>query len=573
MYRENLEIWLESPYIDDEIKEELRSIEKIDNEVEDRFYKDLEFGTGGMRGKIGAGTNRINVHTVSKATQGISNYLHNKYSGDDISVAIAYDSRHMSVEFAKNAASVFAANGINVYLFESLRPTPELSYAVRYFKCKAGVVITASHNPPEYNGYKVYDEDGGQVTKDADFIIKYIKEVELKDIKSSKFENNDYIKLIGDEVDTSYINEIKKLCLRLEIDKKLKIVYTPLHGTGNEPIRRVLEEIGYGNITIVHEQEAPDPGFSTVKSPNPEDISSFDIAIKRAHEVNGDIIIGTDPDCDRVGLVVKNHDNEYIALNGNQTGALLLNYILSTLKEKNKIPINGAIIKTIVTSEIGREIASKYGVATFDTLTGFKYIAELMKSFEDKQDYKFLFGYEESYGYLAGTFVRDKDAVIASMLICEMAAYYKTKNKLLIDILNEIYEEYGYFKEETLSLSFTGVTGQNKMKAIMEHFRENKLNTLADKNIPLIYDYKMGITSNLVNGQTEKINYPKSDVLKFCFDDGSWVVLRPSGTEPKLKVYFSIKEVTENKSVESLEKVKIEIVNLIDRIPCTNFSG
>lgn len=572
MYRENLEIWLESPYVDDKIKEELKTIEKIESEVEDRFYKDLEFGTGGMRGKIGAGTNRINIHTVSKATQGISNYLNNKYAGE-IKVAIAYDSRHMSEEFAKNTAAVFAANGIKSYLFESLRPTPELSYAVRYFKCKAGVVITASHNPPEYNGYKVYDEDGGQVTHDADLIIKYINEINLKDIKVSKYENNELIEVIGDEVDTSYIEEIKKLSMRSDVDNNINVVYTPLHGTGNMPIRRILKETGYKNVTVVKEQENPDPDFSTVKSPNPEEMSSFDIAIKWAHKVNGDIIIGTDPDCDRVGLVVKNHDNEYIALNGNQTGALLLNYILSTLKEKNNIPPCGALIKTIVTSEIGREIASKYKIATFDTLTGFKYIAEMMKSFEQKQDYSFIFGYEESYGYLAGTFVRDKDAVIASMLICEMAAYYKTKNKMLIDVLHEIYEEYGYYKEETLSLSFAGVTGQNKMKAIMEHFREHKLNSIADKSIPVIYDYKLGIASNLVNGVTEKINYPKSDVLKFCFEDGSWVVLRPSGTEPKLKVYFSIKGDTENKSVESLDKIKHEIGNIIDRILFNNFSG
>ena len=573
MFREKFEMWLESPYVDEKIKEELKSIEKIDSEVEDRFYKELEFGTGGMRGKIGAGTNRMNIHTVAKATQGISNYLHNKYTSNDISVAIAYDSRYMSIEFAENTASVFAANDIKVYLFESLRPTPELSYAVRYFNCKAGVVITASHNPPEYNGYKVYDEHGGQVTKDADIIIENINQVKLKDIKYSQCGQNNNIKLIGDEVDTSYINEIKKLSLRTNVDKSLNIVYTPLHGTGNKPIRRVLEEIGYENITIVHEQENPDPNFSTVKSPNPEEISSFEIAIKRAHEVSGDIIIGTDPDCDRVGLVVKNNSGEYIALNGNQTGALLLNYILSTLKEKNEIPVNGALIKTIVTSEIGREIATKYGVVTFDTLTGFKYIAELMKEFEEKQDYQFIFGYEESYGYLIGTFVRDKDAVIASMLICEMASYYKTKNKTLIDILDEIYNEYGYFKEETISLSFSGVTGQNKMKVIMEYFRENKPSSLAGKNIPFVYDYKMGIASNLVNGRIEKINYPKSDVLKFCFEDGSWLVLRPSGTEPKLKVYFSIEEITESKAVETLGKVKDEIESIIDRIQCSNLSG
>ena len=573
MYRENFEIWLESQYIDGKIKEELRAIEKIESEIEDRFYKDLEFGTGGMRGKIGAGTNRMNVHTVTKATQGISNYLNNKYTDDDISVAIAYDSRHMSMEFAKIAACVFSANGIKVYLFENLRPTPELSYTVRYFKCKAGVVITASHNTAEYNGYKIYDEHGGQVTTDIDVIIKNIKEVQLKDIKSSQFEQNSNIIIIGEEIDTSYINDIKKLSLRTDIDKSLKIVFTPLHGTGNKPIRRLLKEIGYENISIVHEQENPDPDFSTVKSPNPEDISSFDLAIKHAQKINADIILGTDPDCDRVGLVVKNHKNEYIALNGNQTGALLLNYILSTLKEKNSLPSNGAIIKTIVTSELGREIALKYGVAAYDTLTGFKYIAELMELFEAKQDYKFIFGYEESYGYLSGTFVRDKDAVIASMLLCEMTAYYNKQNKNLLDVLYDIYEEYGYFIEETLSLSFTGITGQNKMKAIMEYFRENKLNSLSGKNIPLVYDYKMGIASNLLNGQTEKINYPKSDVLKFCFEDSSWIALRPSGTEPKLKVYFSIREAEEKEAIESLGKIKTEIVGIIERIQLNNQAG
>jgi len=569
MFKEKLEMWLESPYVDEKIKEELRTIEKIDSEVEDRFYKDLEFGTGGMRGKIGAGTNRMNIQTVSKATQGISDYLNEEHQNTDISVAIAYDSRHMSLEFAQNAACVFAANNIDVYLFEGLRPTPELSYAVRYFKCKAGVVITASHNPPEYNGYKVYDEHGGQVTNDANIIIKRINEVKLEKIKYSQYNQNEKIKLIGNEVDNSYINEIKELSLRQDIDKNIEIVYTPLHGTGNMLVRKILEEMKYKNVVVVKEQEKPDPDFSTVKSPNPEEISSFEIAIRVAKEVDGDIIIGTDPDCDRVGLVVKDK-KEFIALNGNQTGALLLNYILSTLKEKNKIPENGAVIKTIVTSEIGRVIASKYGVSTLDTLTGFKYIAEQIQLFEQNHEYKFLFGYEESYGYLVGSFVRDKDAVIASMLICEMAAYYKTKNKTLIDVLNEIYKEYGYYKEETISLSFNGVTGQNKMKMIMEHFRENKLNTLATKSIPFIYDYKMGISSNLVNGQIEKLNYPKSDVLKFCFEDGSWIVLRPSGTEPKLKVYFSIKGETEEKALETLQMAKEEIRSIIDRIQYNN---
>lgn len=570
MYRENFELWLGSPYVHDEIKNELRLIEKNDSEVEDRFYKDLEFGTGGMRGKIGAGTNRMNVHTVSKATQGISNYLYNKYPDEDISVAIAYDSRRMSVEFAQNTACVFAANNINVYLFDGLRPTPELSYAVRHLNCKAGVVITASHNPPEYNGYKVYDEEGGQVTKDADLIIKKINEVKLSDIKYSQFENNDKIKIIGEAVDAPYINAVKTLSLREDVDKNIKIVFTPLHGTGNKPIRRVLDELGYNNVIIVKEQENPDSDFSTVKSPNPEELSSFEIAIKRAAEVSGDIIIGTDPDCDRVGLVVKNHDNGYTALNGNQTGALLLNYILSMLKEKNRIPEKGALIKTIVTSELGRAIAESFNIETFDTLTGFKYIAEMMKSFEENKSNEFIFGYEESYGYLAGTFVRDKDAVIASALICEMAAYYKKEGKTLLEVLGDIYEKYGYYKEETVSMSFSGSTGQNKMKGIMEHFRENKLCSLADKNIPIVYDYKMGIASNLVNGKIEKVDYPKSDVLKFCFEDGSWVVLRPSGTEPKLKIYFSVKEDTEEKTEAVLRKVKDEIANMIDRIMINN---
>lgn len=565
MYREKYEIWVNSPYVDNALKEELKDIEKIENEIEDRFYKELEFGTGGMRGKIGAGINRMNFVTVAKATQGIANYLIEKYPNEEISAAIAYDSRNMSKEFANKTACVFAANNIKVYLFDSLRPTPELSYAVRYFNCKAGVVITASHNPPEYNGYKVYDEFGGQVVQDANKIIGKINEVKLEQIKSSDFEGNINIELIGNDVDTPYINDIKSLSFSDDIDKNLRIIFTPLHGTGNMPVRRVLNELEYNNVFVVKEQEEPDPEFSTVKSPNPEEISSFEIAIKKAEELDGEIIIGTDPDCDRVGVVVK-HKGEYIPLNGNQTGALLLNYILSILGESGKIPINPAVVKTVVTSEISDNIAAKYNVKTFDTLTGFKYIAELMQEFEETKQYNFLFGYEESYGYLAGTFVRDKDAVIASMLICEMAAYYKKQNETLIDVLDRIYEEHGYYIEETISLSFSGVSGQSKMKAIMEYFRENKPNSLAGKMIPTINDYKMSISLNLIKGTTEKLDYPKSDVLKFSFIDGSWLVLRPSGTEPKLKVYFSINGENKDKSIEVLEKTKIEILSIIDRI-------
>lgn len=566
MYREKLAMWLESEYIDDDIKQELRTIEKLDNEVEDRFYKDLEFGTGGMRGKIGAGTNRINKHTVAKATQGISNYLNESYADQKINVAIAYDSRHMSVEFSQTVAEVFAANNIHVYLFGSLRPAPELSYAVRYFGCKAGVVITASHNPPEYNGYKLYGEDGGQVvTKEAEMIIEKINNIQLVDIKYSKFEENKSITIIGSEIDDSYINEIKTLSLRNDLDKNINIVYTPLHGAGNKLVRKILKEMDYKNVTVVKEQEDPDSNFSTVNSPNPEDINSFDLAIETAKQINGDIVIATDPDCDRVGVVVK-HNNSYKALNGNETGALLLNYILSSLKEKDNIPEDGAIIKTIVTSEIGKDIALKYGILTIDTLTGFKYIAEKIKLFEQNKTNTFIFGYEESYGYLRGTFVRDKDAVIASMLICEMCAYYKNMDKTLIQVLDEIYKEYGYYKEETISLSFSGITGQENMKMIMDYLRENKLNKLAEKEIPLIYDYKMGIATNLINGKFERINYPKSDVLKYCFDDGSWFVLRPSGTEPKLKIYLSIKDKTEDLALETMNEVKEDIKIIINRI-------
>ena len=565
MYKEKFEMWLNSPYVDDEIKKELKEIEKIEIEIEDRFYRELEFGTGGMRGKIGAGTNRMNIVTVSKATQGIANYLIEKHKDQKISAAIAYDSRNMSKEFAEKTACVFAANNIKVYLFDSLRPTPELSYAVRYFNCKAGVVITASHNPPEYNGYKVYDEFGGQVVKDADIIIEKINEVKLEDIKSEKFAGNSKIQIIGNDVDTSYINEIKKLGLRNNVDKNIKIIYTPLHGTGNKPVRRVLDEMGYKNVFVVEEQEKPDSQFSTVSSPNPEELSSFDLAIKKAEDLNGEIIIGTDPDCDRVGVIVK-HKGEFVPLNGNQTGALLLNYLLASLEEQGKIPESPAIVKTVVTSEVANCIADKYKVTVFDTLTGFKYIAELMQKFEDTKEYNFLFGYEESFGYLAGTFVRDKDAVIASMLICEMSAYYKKQGKTLIDVLAEIYDEHGYYIEETVSLYFSGITGQSKMKSIMEYFRENKPSSLAGKKIPTIIDYKMSISLNLIKGTTEKINYPKSDVLKFSFEDGSWLVLRPSGTEPKLKVYFSINGESRDKSIEALEKAKGEILNIIDRI-------
>lgn len=567
MYREKFMVWMGSPYVDESIKEELKQIEKFENEIEDRFYKELEFGTGGMRGKIGAGTNRINIITVGKATQGIANYLNEKYKEEDISVAIAYDSRYMSEEFAKRTASVFACNDINVYLFDSLRPTPELSYAVRYFGCKGGVVITASHNPAEYNGYKVYDEHGGQVVKDAEKIIEKIKDVKIEQVKYNCTDDiwEERVKIIGESVDLEYINDIEKLSLRKNVAKNIKIVYTPLHGSGSIIVRKALNKMGYRDVNVVKEQEQPDSNFSTVKSPNPEEISAFELAIKKAEEIDADVIIGTDPDCDRVGVIVKNNNNEYMPLNGNQTGVLLLNYILESMNENSLIPENAAVVKTIVTSDLCLEIANYYGVKTFETLTGFKYIAELIQKFCDNKEYNFIFGYEESYGYLAGTFVRDKDAVITSMLICEMVSYYKSCNKTLVDELNEIHKKFSYYVEETISLNFTGISGQNKMKSIMEKFRENKLNVIAGQNIPYIQDYKLGIISNLVNGTTTRLDFPKSDVLKFCFENGSWIALRPSGTEPKLKIYISVKSDNEESAVEIMAKIKNEITIIIDR--------
>ncbi len=557
--------WLKSEYIDDSLKEELYKIEEDKNEIEDRFYKDLEFGTGGIRGKIGAGTNRINIHTIEKVTQGLANYIHNEFNEEN-SVVIAYDCRHKSKEFAETAAKVLVANNIKVYLFDDLRSTPELSFSVRNLKCNAGIVITASHNPAEYNGYKVYGSDGGQlVPKKAKKLIDEINQINLKDIKKPTEIQKRLIKFIGEDIDKKYIDQIKHLSLNDINNKELKIVYTPLHGTGSMPVTRVLSELGY-DVTVVKEQKEPDPDFLTVESPNPEERSAFQYAIKLAYEVDADIILGTDPDCDRVGLIAKNRTGSYIMLNGNQTGALLIKYILSTLKEKNGLPENGVVIKTIVTSELGRAIAQNYNVKCIDTLTGFKFIGEKIKEIEENKDNNFIFGYEESYGYLAGTFVRDKDAVIASMLISEMAAYYKSKNSSLCDELDSIYKKYGYYIEETLSMKFDGILGQKKILRIMDYFRERKPCQIVDKKVNYVKDYEMQITYNLINGDFERITLPKSNVLKFVFEGGSWFVLRPSGTEPKIKIYFSINGSTLEESKEVLEEVKEEIIKMIKKV-------
>ena len=476
-YSEKYNHWLESDIINEETKNELRNI-KDDKEIEDRFYKDLEFGTGGLRGVIGAGTNRMNIYTVSKATQGFANYLNEAF--ENPSVAIAYDSRNMSKEFAKATALTLAANNIKVYLYEGLRPTPVLSFTVRHLNCTGGVVITASHNPKEYNGYKVYDEFGGQVTdlkakKIIDFVNNINDFAEIKNITEEEAIEKGLLNYIGEDVDKAYIEKVKGLTIREDLvkdnAKDLKIIYTPIHGSGNIPVRRVLNELGYENLTVVKEQELPNGNFPTAPYPNPEDPKVFEIALNMAKEENPDIIFGTDPDCDRIGVVVKDSDGEYKVLTGNQTGLLLTDYILCSLKETGKLPENGVVIKTIVTTEGAREIANHYGVEIMDVLTGFKYIGEKIREFKESNEKTYLFGFEESYGYLAGDFVRDKDAVIAGMLISEMTLYYKKKGLSLAEGLNALYEKFGFFKEELVSIELKGKEGQEKIASCIDSLR------------------------------------------------------------------------------------------------------
>ncbi len=468
-YKKNYEEWLSSQYVDEATKKELREI-KDEKEIEDRFYMDLKFGTGGLRGIMGAGSNRINIYTIGKATQGLADYINKNYT-DEKSVCIAYDSRNMSKEFANRAACVLCANGISVNLFDSLRPTPVLSFTVKYLNSKAGIVITASHNPKQYNGYKVYNEDAGQVTdKAAKDILTCINSLEgFNDVKLMDLEEAKKAKLlniIGEEIDKIYIEKVKSLTVRENLVKKnaknLKIIYTPIHGSGNIPVRRVLKELGYENVNVVKQQEKPDGNFPTAAYPNPEQPSVFKLALELARTVQPDVIFGTDPDCDRIGVVVKDSKGEYKVLTGNQTGTLLTHYIVSSLKELNKLPANGTIIKTIVTSEMARKIDDDYGVTTIDVLTGFKYIGEKIKEFETTGSNTYLFGFEESYGCLAGTFVRDKDAVIGAMLVCEMVLYYKNNGLGLFDALTDLYNKYGFYKETLVSLELKGKRGARK---------------------------------------------------------------------------------------------------------------
>ncbi|WP_238884812.1 phospho-sugar mutase [Clostridium sp. YIM B02551] len=567
-YRE----WLDSSIIGEEIKKELNELSD-DKEIEDRFYKELEFGTGGLRGIIGFGSNRMNIYTIGKATQGFAEYINNEYKDRDASVAIAYDSRNMSKEFAKATALTLCGNGIKVFLFESLEPTPVLSFAVRHLECIGGIVITASHNPKQYNGYKVYGPDGGQVTdNDAANILKFVNEIEsfdrIKTMDEKEALEKGYLNYIGEDVVKAYIDAVKESTIRKELVKEkakdLKIIYTPIHGSGNIPVRRVLRELGYENVSVVKEQELPDGNFPTAPYPNPEDPKVFKMALEMAKTSEPDIIFGTDPDCDRIGVVVKNSLGEYKVLTGNQTGMLLTQYILSSLKERNELPDNGVIVKTIVTTESAKNITKSFDIELINVLTGFKYIGEKMTEFEKDNSKKYLFGFEESYGYLAGNHARDKDAVVAAMLIAEMTLYYKEKGMSLYDALIALYEEYGYFLETLVSFELTGKEGQEKIAKCIERLRETDFEELNGVKLSLKEDYKLSIQKDLVNKIQNTIDLPKSNVLKFIFEDESWFVVRPSGTEPKMKLYVAVKGSSIKDSENKINEFKASLTKLIE---------
>ena len=565
-YKNIYKKWINSSYFDEETKNELLAIKDNDKEIKERFYKNLDFGTGGLRGIIGAGTNRINIYTIRRATLGVANYIINTMGeiGKEKGVVIAYDSRFMSKEFSYEAAKTLAAYGIKAYIFDELRPTPELSFAVRHLGCAMGIVITASHNPKEYNGYKVYGPDGGQVCIDmANDIIAEVNKIEdysiIKTIDLEEAINNKMVTIIGKNVDDAFIDAVKSQIINQDIineyGKNLKVIFTPIHGSGNKSIRRVLDEAGFKNVEVVKEQEYPDPNFSTVEYPNPEEKSVFNIAIDMAKESNSDLIIGTDPDCDRVGVVVKNSEGEYIVLNGNQVGSLLVRYVIESLVEKNKLPKNPTIVKTIVTSELGAKIAKHYNVETLNTLTGFKFIGEKINIFEKTNEKTFIMGYEESYGYLVGTHARDKDGVVSALLICEMAAFYKSKGLSLYEGMIDTYNKFGFYKEELKSITLKGIEGIEKIKEIMNYFRTSNIKSIGNIKIYKILDYKEGVD-----------DLPKSDVLKFILEDDSWIAVRPSGTEPKIKFYFGTKSDDMNSVDLKLENLISEILSLVDSI-------
>ena len=568
--KKNYEYWCTSPIFDDATKSELKSLEGNEDEIFDRFYRELEFGTGGLRGVIGAGTNRMNFYTVGKATQGLANFI-NKQGDAAKGVAIAFDSRRMSPEFADTAACVLAANGIKAYIFDSLRPTPELSFALRTLGCTAGIVVTASHNPPEYNGYKVYWEDGAQITapKDAQIIgeVNAIKDyAEIKKMTTEEAKAAGLYEVIGKEIDDKYMEALKKLVLHPEAIKQmassLKIVYTPLHGTGNVPVRRVLKELGFEQVTVVPEQELPDGNFPTVSYPNPEDKKAFALALDLAKKVDADLVLATDPDADRLGVYAKDtKTGEYKVFTGNMSGMLICEYEMSQKKALGILPDNGALVTTIVSSNMAQAVAKEYGMKFIECLTGFKYIGEQIKFFEQTGSNEYVFGFEESYGCLVGTHARDKDAVVAVMALCEAAAYYKTQGITLWDQMLNIYNKYGYYKEDLFTMTFKGADGAKKMQDMMDAYRKNTPKQVGAYKVLRLRDYKNDVITDLATGETVPTGLPKSNVLYFELENDAWFCVRPSGTEPKIKFYAGIKGTSLEDSAKKLDELMEAIRN------------
>ena len=572
-YREIYEQWLANPYFDEATKEELKGISEDENEIKERFYMDLEFGTAGLRGIIGAGTNRMNIYVVRRATQGLANYIA-KVDKKAQGVAIAYDSRHMSPEFAEEAALCLAANGIKAYIFESLRPTPELSFAVRHLGCVAGINVTASHNPPEYNGYKVYWEDGAQITPPHDSgIMGEVKSISdwntVKTMDKAEAEKAGLFQVIGKEVDDAYMVELKKQVIHMDAiekeGKNLKIVYTPLHGTGNIPARRILKELGFENVYVVKEQELPDGDFPTVSYPNPEAAEAFELGLKLAKEVDADLVLATDPDADRLGVRVKDKNGEYHDLTGNMSGCLLANYELSQRKAVNgSLPEDGALIKTIVTTNLADAIAKGYGVNLIEVLTGFKFIGQQILGFENSGKGSYLFGFEESYGCLIGTYARDKDAIVATMALCEAAAYYKTQGKTLWDAMIEMYEQFGYYKDAIQSVTMKGIEGLQKIQEIMNSLRQNPPAEFAGHKVTAVRDYKADTITDVATGAVKPTGLPNSNVLYYELTDDAWVCVRPSGTEPKVKFYYGVKGTSLADADEKSDIMGKAVLDMVD---------
>ena len=572
-YKEIYNQWLENPYFDEATIEELKAIKDDENEIKERFYMDLEFGTAGLRGIIGAGTNRMNIYVVRRATQGLANYIA-KVDKKSQGVAIAYDSRHMSPEFAQEAALCLAANGIKAYIFETLRPTPELSFAVRHLGCVAGINVTASHNPPEYNGYKVYWEDGAQITPPHDSgIMGEVKAISdwnaVKTMGKEDAVKAGLFEVIGQAVDDAYMAELKKQIIHMDAiqaeGRNLKIVYTPLHGTGNIPARRILKELGFENVYVVPEQELPNGDFPTVSYPNPEAAEAFELGLKLAKEVDADIVLATDPDADRLGVRVKDKNGEYHDLTGNMSGCLLANYELSQRKAVNgSLPEDGALVKTIVTTNLADAIAKGYNVNLIEVLTGFKYIGQQILGFENSGKGTYLFGFEESYGCLIGTYARDKDAIVATMALCEAAAYYKTQGKTLWDAMIDMYEEFGYYKDAIQAVTMKGIEGLQKIQEIMTTLRQNPPAEFAGHKVTAVRDYKLDEITDLATGEKKPTGLPNSNVLYYELTDDAWVCVRPSGTEPKVKFYYGVKGTSLADADEKSDAMGKAVLEMVD---------